>query len=73
MTDEERTEEATDETIEDLEAPVHEWKDVVGGIPCQLPTKRCSNPTCTSQTYCKPGTHQGCVQPTCDLTLVYVK
>ena len=71
-------EEGSGREIEDLEAPAAEWGDVVGGldlgpiVKCQLPTDRCTNPTCTSQTYCKPGTQQGCVKPTCKSTAVYI-
>ena len=42
-------------------------------VKCQLPTDRCTNPSCTSQTYCKPGTRQGCVKPTCKSTAVFIQ
>ena len=73
MTDEERQDEGVEETIVDLEAPETSWEDVVGGMPCQLPTKVCSDPTCTGQTYCKPGTKQNCAKPTCQVTAVWVQ
>jgi hypothetical protein len=72
MTDDERKQEGAEEEIEDLEAAA-EWADVAGGIiQCHLPTVRCSNPTCTSQTYCKAGTLQGCQAPSCHMTTVEV-
>ncbi len=74
MTDEERQDEGAEEAIEDLEAPAAAQDDVAGGvIACNLPTKGCSNPTCTSQTWCKPGTHQGCDMPTCGASIVHVQ
>jgi hypothetical protein len=71
MTDDERKQEGAEEEIEDLEAAAG-WADVAGGIQCHLPTVKCSNPSCTSQTYCKPGTLQGCQTPTCRMTTVEV-
>jgi len=77
MTDEQGSEEGAEEAIEDLEAPAAVWNDVVGGIACQLPTSGCSNPSCTGQTWCTPGTHQGCSpgppHPTCEMTMVAVQ
>lgn len=75
MTDEHGGEEGAEEAIEDLEAPAAAWADVAGGmvIQCHLPTNACSNPTCTSQTYCKPGTVQGCDGKTCAITVVRVQ
>jgi hypothetical protein len=72
--------EGAEEAIEDLEAPAAAQEDVAGGIvrcpnntECHLPTNACSNPTCTGQTYCKPGTAQGCATPTCQVTAVWVQ
>ena len=85
MSEEELWEEGSGREIEDLEAPAAEWGDVVGGagpnpvgggiagiVKCQLPTDKCSDPSCTSQTYCKPGTQQGCAKPTCQTTIVAI-
>jgi hypothetical protein len=72
VTDDERKQEGAEEPIEDLEAPAAVWEDVAGGIVCKLPTADCHNPTCTSQTYFKPGTVQGCTKPTCAFTIVRV-
>ncbi|HEY1833681.1 MAG TPA: hypothetical protein VGG08_04530 [Solirubrobacteraceae bacterium] len=79
MTDEDNVEEGAEEAIEDLEAPAAAAGDVTGGLcpagtdACHLPTTGCSNPTCTVQTFCKPGTVQGCTKPTCGLTVVLVQ
>lgn len=64
--------EGAEEAIEDLEAPAAVWADVSGGsvIQCKLPTSGCSNPSCTSQTFCKGGTVQSCQLPTCVGTIV---
>jgi hypothetical protein len=72
MTDDEPKQEGAEEPVEDLEAPAAVWADVAGGIACRLPTVACSNPTCTGQTYCKPGTVQGCERPTCNVTVAHV-
>jgi hypothetical protein len=80
MTDsDEQWEEGSGQEIEDLEAPAAEWGDVAGGVDlgpivkCQLPTDKCTNPSCTTQTYCKPGTRQGCAPPTCKSTAVFIQ
>ena len=72
MTDDEHKQEGAEEPIEDLEAPAAVWADVAGGIVCRLPTHGCSNPTCTGQTWCKPGTVQACDLPTCQVTVAKV-
>jgi hypothetical protein len=83
----EQWDEGSGQEVEDLEAPAAEWGEVVGGIgqaggtgkgltvvvKCQLPTDKCTDPSCTGQTYCKPGTQQGCAKPTCSVTTVYVQ
>lgn len=79
MTDEE-SREGDEEEIEDLEAPAAAQGDVVGfqhcpkNTECHLPTAACSPaPTCTEVTYCRPGTKQGCADPTCQVTAVWVQ
>jgi hypothetical protein len=78
MTDEE-SREGDEEAIEDLEAPAAAQGYVVGraqcpkNTECHLPTAACSpDPTCTEQTFCK-GTKQGCADPTCRVTAVWVQ
>jgi hypothetical protein len=80
MTDEPGAEEGAEENVEDLEAPAEQAADVAGGrmvcpdnTACQLPTDGCSNPSCTQQTWCKPGTVQGCPKYTCAVTAVLVQ
>jgi hypothetical protein len=76
MTEEEQAAESVEggeEAIEDLEAPASAQRDVAGGIACHLPTRACSNPTCTAATYCRPGTAQGCEKPSCQVTSVFVQ
>jgi hypothetical protein len=53
MTDEERTNEAAGETVEDLEAPAAAQRDVAGG--------NCASPTCLKSTKIEVF----CDQPTC--------
>lgn len=77
MTDEPSVDEGAEETLEDLEAPADRMADVAGGMcpgntACKLPTEACPAPTCTGQTYCLPGTVQGCQKPTCLLTNVKI-
>ena len=78
MTDDVGSGEGAEEAIEDLEAPAASWGEVAGGRSncpapsCALPTSGCSNPTC-SATWCKPGTVQGCTQPTCGISVVLVQ
>jgi hypothetical protein len=46
MTDRERTEEAIEEAIEDLDAPAEGQYHVVGGAGCGSPSMVCWPPTC---------------------------
>ena len=47
MTDEERRDEAAEDTIEDLDAPADQQEDVAGGAGiCAKPTTICVDPTC---------------------------
>ncbi|HEY2600444.1 MAG TPA: hypothetical protein VGI67_02735 [Thermoleophilaceae bacterium] len=54
MTDEERKEEGTGESIEDLEAPADKQDDVAGG-KCPSNSMLCQRPTCwdTQVNMCK--------------------
>ncbi len=45
MTEEEREQEGSEESIEDLEAPAETQEDVAGGL-CAKPTTICVEPTC---------------------------
>jgi hypothetical protein len=54
MTDEERSEEAIEEMIEDLDAPAEGQYHVVGGAGCGSPSMQCIDPTCmATQANCK--------------------
>jgi hypothetical protein len=67
MTDKERKDEGAEETVEDLEAPAEDQSDVVGGRgKCTPPTKVACDPA-------PHNTRQGCVQPTCGATMVFVE
>jgi hypothetical protein len=46
MSDEERSDEAAEEPIEDLEAPAATQEDVAGGGKCGSPSTWCQDPTC---------------------------
>jgi hypothetical protein len=78
MTDDHSADEGTEEALEDLEAPAEQAGDVAGGIcphgtiACQLPTQGCGTPSCTGQTWCRPGTVQDCVPGTCKTSEVYI-
>lgn len=55
MTDEERTGEGAEESIEDLDAPAEAQGDVVGGAnECMYPT--CHQPNSRLVVYCRPPT-----------------
>jgi hypothetical protein len=53
MTEEERSAEGGEETIEDLDAPAAAQADVAGGVGCGRPSLDCASPTCAiTAAYC---------------------
>jgi hypothetical protein len=62
MTDEQRSDEGAEETIEDLDAPAAAQSDVAGGM-CMAPSELCRKPT----------EYTGCAKPTCKTTEVVVQ
>jgi hypothetical protein len=64
VTEEERSEEGTEDAIEDLEAPAEKKEDVAGGRGCTPRPSRieCGSPTCVvTDAFCKEKSRTGVI------------